>query len=154
LTGPRPRGRISLDDGRLRIDLPVGAFEVSRLANGLARLGLAFLEGGANHVVANFQGGRVLRNAHDADRLRADLNAVGDNRSKLHQIQIGTGHPQGGNAMSDDPEIGVVDANFRLRGIENLRVCDGSIFPDSAGVNPQWTIMALADRCAAVMLAE
>ena len=153
LVGTRPRGRISIDGGRLRIDLPVGAFEVSRLASGLSRLGLAFLEGGADHVVANFQGGRVLRNAHDADRLRNDLTAVGDNRAKLHQIQIGTGHPQGGNAMSDDPEIGVVDATFRLRGVDNLRVCDGSIFPDSAGVNPQWTIMALADRCAAVMLA-
>jgi choline dehydrogenase len=50
--------------------------------------------------------------------------------------------------MSADPAIGVVDSQFRLRGFSNLRVCDGSIFPASAGVNPQWTIMALAHECA------
>ena len=40
-------------------------------------------------------------------------------------------------------------ADFRVRGIENLRVCDGSVFPAVAGVNPQWTIFALAHLCAA-----
>jgi choline dehydrogenase-like flavoprotein len=39
-----------------------------------------------------------------------------------------------------------------VRGINNLRICDGSVFPDSAAVNPQWTIMALADICARKML--
>ena len=48
--------------------------------------------------------------------------------------------------------IGVVSADFRVRGVKNLRVCDGSIFPDSAAVNPQWTIMALAEICASDML--
>jgi choline dehydrogenase-like flavoprotein len=40
-----------------------------------------------------------------------------------------------------------------VRGVDNLRVCDGSIFPDSSGANPQWTIMALAECCAEAMLA-
>lgn len=53
--------------------------------------------------------------------------------------------------MSNDSAIGVVDDQFRLRGFSNLRICDGSIFPDSAGVNPQWTIMALAHECARVL---
>jgi choline dehydrogenase-like flavoprotein len=53
--------------------------------------------------------------------------------------------------MSMQP-IGVVSADFRVRGVKNLRVCDGSVFPDSACVNPQWTIMALAEICAGDML--
>ncbi len=67
------------------------------------------------------------------------------------QVALSTGHPQGGCAMSEDPDIGVVDADFRLRGFSNLRVCDASLFPMSAGVNPQWTVMALAHHCANVM---
>ena len=53
--------------------------------------------------------------------------------------------------MSTDPALGVVGADFRVRGFSNLRVCDASLFPEVAGVNPQWTVMALADRCGAVM---
>jgi choline dehydrogenase len=65
-------------------------------------------------------------------------------------LKLGTGHPQGGNAMSNDPRIALIDDQFRLRGFSNLRICDGSIFPENAGVNPQWTMMALAHECARV----
>ena len=54
--------------------------------------------------------------------------------------------------MSADPGIGVIDEQFRLRGFANLRTCDGSIFPDDAGVNPQWTIMALVHEWARVLV--
>ena len=53
--------------------------------------------------------------------------------------------------MSDDPSIGVVGKDFRVKGVDNLRVCDGSVFPMSAAVNPQWTIMAMAHLCAETM---
>lgn len=43
---------------------------------------------------------------------------------------------------------------FCLRGFSNLRICDASIFPDSAGINPQWTIMALAHECARIFVAR
>jgi cholesterol oxidase len=79
------------------------------------------------------------------------MGALARNDRHRHLLRFGTGHPQGGNAMSDDPTIGVVEHDFRVRGVDNLRVCDGSVFPDSARVNPQWTILALADRCAAIM---
>jgi choline dehydrogenase-like flavoprotein len=34
---------------------------------------------------------------------------------------------------------------FRVFGYDNLYVCDASMFPSSIGVNPQLTVMALAD---------
>ena len=43
------------------------------------------------------------------------------------------------------PTKGVVDERFRLPRAENVYVCDASVFPSSVTVNPQLTVMALAD---------
>jgi choline dehydrogenase-like flavoprotein len=151
LVGTKPSGRVRMKDGKLRIDLPIGEHEITRIAEGLSLLANAFLQpadGQVEYALAGFEIGREMRNAQDVERFRQDLLKIRNDKSKLHRLRVGTGHPQGGNAMSDDVHLGVIDASFRMRGITNLRVCDGSIFPNSAGINPQWTIMALADRCA------
>jgi choline dehydrogenase-like flavoprotein len=64
-------------------------------------------------------------------------------------IGLHTSHPQGGNAVSRDPAKGVVDERFRVQGTENVYVCDASVFPSSVTVNPQLTVMAVADYAAA-----
>jgi choline dehydrogenase-like flavoprotein len=64
-------------------------------------------------------------------------------------IGLHTSHPQGGNAVSRDPAKGVVDERFRVHGTENVYVCDASVFPSSVTVNPQLTVMAVADYAAA-----
>jgi choline dehydrogenase-like flavoprotein len=64
-------------------------------------------------------------------------------------IGLHTSHPQGGNAVSRDPAKGVVDERFRVHGMENVYVCDASVFPSSVTVNPQLTVMAIADYAAA-----
>ncbi len=53
-------------------------------------------------------------------------------------------HLFGTARMSPLPEAGVVGADFRVHGTENLYVVDSSVFPTNLGVNPQLTIMALA----------
>ncbi|MDW5594303.1 GMC family oxidoreductase [Conexibacter stalactiti] len=57
-----------------------------------------------------------------------------------------TAHILGGAAIAGDPEHGVVDANQRVFGYENLLVCDGSAVPANVGVNPSLTITALAEH--------
>jgi choline dehydrogenase-like flavoprotein len=59
-------------------------------------------------------------------------------------MTLGTGHPQGGNALSSRRDVGVVRPDFRVFDYDNLFVCDASVFPTSIGVNPQLTVMALA----------
>jgi cholesterol oxidase len=57
-----------------------------------------------------------------------------------------TAHILGGAVIGHDPEHGVVDADQRVFGYENLLVCDGAAVPANVGVNPSLTITALAER--------
>lgn len=57
-----------------------------------------------------------------------------------------TAHILGGAVIGASPETGVVDANLRVFGYENLLVCDGAAVPANVGVNPSLTITALAEH--------
>jgi choline dehydrogenase-like flavoprotein len=46
--------------------------------------------------------------------------------------------------MGSSPETSVVNADHRGRGVPNLFVCDGSVFPTEGAANPALTVMALA----------
>lgn len=145
--GTQPIGAITLDGDNTRIDLPLAPVDLDRFRRGMVLLATAMIEGGAAPVIVRLGNGRVIANMHDVNALDAEMRKL--TPDDLHLLPLSTAHPQGGNALSADPAIGVVGGDFRVRGIENLRVCDGSVFPAVAGVNPQWTIFALAHLCAA-----
>jgi choline dehydrogenase-like flavoprotein len=50
--------------------------------------------------------------------------------------------------MSDDPKNGVVDADCKIHGIQNLFITGASCFPTGADVNPTFTVVALSIRLA------
>ncbi|MCW5720363.1 MAG: FAD-dependent oxidoreductase [Devosia sp.] len=56
-------------------------------------------------------------------------------------------HPVSSCRMGrDDDPLAVVDAQLRVRGVENLRIFDGSIMPRIVGANTNAPIMAIAER--------
>ena len=57
-----------------------------------------------------------------------------------------TAHILGGAVVGASPETGVIDADNRVFGYENLMVCDGSAVPANPGVNPSLTITAMTER--------
>lgn len=57
-------------------------------------------------------------------------------------------HHMGTARMAADSRSGVVDRNLKAWGVENLHVCDASVFPTSGNANPALTISALAIRLA------
>jgi choline dehydrogenase-like flavoprotein len=59
---------------------------------------------------------------------------------------IGTWHHIGTTRMSDDPSRGVVDADCRVHGVDNLYVAGSSVFPTGGVTAPTLTIVALALR--------
>jgi len=58
------------------------------------------------------------------------------------------GHHLGTARMSATPRTGVVDANCRVHGMENLYIAGGAVFATSGQANPTLTILALAVRLA------
>lgn len=81
----------------------------------------------------------------DAPDLTADMVKQG---VKGHYHHIGT------TRMSSDPRNGVVDANCRVHGIDNLYVCGSGIFPTSGYSGPTMMIFAFAMRLADHLVAQ
>ena len=122
--------------------------DLRRLLRGLREAGELLLEAGAKHVMPATFRYEELRSTADLSRLD-----YGDLVKDASDISVNTGHPQGGNAISRDRATGVVDERFRVHGWENLYVCDASVFPTAVRVNPQLTVMALAQRAGSECIA-
>lgn len=76
----------------------------------------------------------------DIDTFFADAIAEADD------VVLSSSHPHGGNAISQNPEKGVVDLDQKVHGTSNVLVTDASVMPSSIRVNAQLTTMAMADR--------
>lgn len=65
-----------------------------------------------------------------------------------------TNHYLGTTRMSADPAAGVVDAECRVHGLDNLYVASTSVFPTGGCANPTLTLVALALRVAESVLSS
>jgi choline dehydrogenase-like flavoprotein len=83
--------------------------------------------------------------ARDAGRLD-EIDAHAD--FKPGKVPIAAAHLQGGCTMGRTPHDSVTDSHGQVHGVPGLFVADSSLFPNSLGINPYLTIMALADRVA------
>jgi len=111
--------------------------ELGRILEGVVLGGTIFLEGGAEEVLPHTFTYRTYRS-------RQELDSFPDEIQDAEEVALGTGHPQGGNAISANRAKGVVNPDFGVYGYKNLHLCDASVFPSSIGVNPQLSIMTLA----------
>jgi choline dehydrogenase-like flavoprotein len=63
-------------------------------------------------------------------------------------IGVTPGHHMGATRMSIDPHDGVVDANCRMHGVDNVYLAGSSVFPTGGAANPTFTVVALSLRLA------
>jgi len=129
------------------------ARDLNTLVEALITLGKIMFAGGAKEVFASTRSyksySRGLAVYSSENELEGLRSLVKDERD----ILLGTGHPQGGNAMSqtrgrNGKTGGVIGPDFRVHGYDNLYVCDASVFPSALTVNPQLTVMTLAHYAA------
>jgi choline dehydrogenase-like flavoprotein len=111
--------------------------DLGHVVEGLIMAGRILFAGGATSVMPHTWDYHEFADEAALEQLRDIVRKPGD-------ITLGTGHPQGGNRLSKDEDRGVVNPEFQVFGYDNLYMCDASVFPSSIGVNPQLTVMALA----------
>ncbi|KAI4861130.1 GMC oxidoreductase-domain-containing protein [Hypoxylon rubiginosum] len=100
----------------------------------------------ASHLVA---GGKRNPSAPPAGSF-ADLNVAKD---YLRKTAVGAHHFTGTCSMMPKDLGGVVDAQLRVHGCRNLRVCDASIIPLTPRTNPQATVYGVAEHAARMIRA-
>ncbi len=134
-------GRVGLRrDGSLRLSYGLSAEEAATIQFGIARAAEIHFAAGATEVYPNTGPVSVLGRGRLAE-FEARSFRPGD-------LRLEAFHPMSTARMGSDPARSVTDPDGAVRGTEGLFVADGSLFPDSVGVNPMMTIIACAMRVA------
>jgi choline dehydrogenase-like flavoprotein len=136
LVGTTTPGRVKPSRSGPLIEYKASETDRGSMVAGLETAGRIFLEAGATRVMPATFAYHEYRTPGSLDRLSDHVREAGD-------LLLTSAHPQGGNAIGD-----VVDEDFRVRGFENLYLCDASVFPTSVHVNPQLTVMGMAQYAA------
>lgn len=133
--------------GHEELSFQLPARDLAALQRGLAMTARAYFAAGARRVYLPTDDVHAIDDPADVDLIERVMTSP-------KRFNLGSAHPQGGVALSDDPDVGAVDRDFALHGFDNLFVCDASVFPSSVGVNPMETVMGLATYAAPRILAR
>lgn len=115
--------------------------DFSKIMRGVALLAEVFFAAGARKCYLPFAGLHQINSVDEIPKI-FDLNF------KRSDLELLTVHVMGTARMSANPKRGVVNVHGECHSVKGLFVADASVFPTSIGVNPQVTIMALANRTA------
>lgn len=137
----RGTGTVREFAGRLILRYRVDPQDLRDMGSGLLLIAEAFFAAGAKAVLLPLAGG-----PHEITSVEA-LRRIDLREFKASRLVASGFHPQGTAGIGR-----VVDGDLRLT--ERVSVCDASVLPDSPGVNPQLTIMALSLRLADRLTAE
>jgi choline dehydrogenase-like flavoprotein len=89
----------------------------------------------------------VARRERGREAIRRIFEATGAREIVDGSFSIGL-HLMGGCGLGTDPSRSVVSPEFRLHGSRRIYAADSSVFPNAPGINPSFTIMALALKAA------
>jgi choline dehydrogenase-like flavoprotein len=119
------------------IRFPMLDADMARMGEGLYNLGQAVFAAGATEVFSPIEGGAPYQSAED---MRSLCQGIPHGKVNISTIHLFSSVPMGEAPMCP------VDSWGRLRGHRNLYINDASLLPESPGVNPQGTVMAVAHR--------
>lgn len=139
------RGRVRAGPGgRPLITYYLNERDRRLVLEGHARVAEIFLAAGAIETRPGVSDMPPIRNERELLR----FVERGPDRYKARDLGLTAYHPLGSCRMGADPRRSVVRADHRSHDVEGLYVVDGSVLPGPPGVNPQVTIMALAEQAA------
>ena len=140
----RGSGRGSVRPSLLGDGAPVLRYDLSdedviNLSKGLARLATLLLAAGATQVHPTVHGLPTIRKEVEAIRWL-------DERLPRSALSLTTVHAFSSCPIGERRDRCAADSFGKMARYENLYVNDASMLPDSPGVNPQGSVMALARR--------
>jgi len=145
-------GRVVIDQHgravpRWSFDDEVDARLFTRAHIELARLHRA---AGASEIITTFQQPLIWRQGEDFDAFLAELEG---RPWTANEFSAFTAHQMGSCRMGADADDSVANGRGELHDTRGVWIGDGSAFPTAPGVNPMISIMSLARRTAANILA-
>lgn len=141
------KSRIIVKDGRAQLSFEESKHDIESFRDCFRAAAEGYLAVGARRVFLP-----LLR--PPTIQTRADLKKIESLEFTYNDLILYSDHTSGGNQFGADTGRGVTDENGRVFGTTNVFVSDSSLFPAAAGVNPSWTIMALARHVATRMLSK
>ena len=141
-TRGKNRGRIRVAPGpqaSALVRYSLSPEDCANLSRGLAYLGEALFAAGAKAVYPSLRSVPRLSSVEDCRRFHRQPAAAA-------AMSLSTVHAFSSCPMGRDSTRSATDSFGKVHGFENLYINDASLLPDSPGVNPQGTIMAIALR--------
>ena len=130
---PNPNSRVTLDFEKDSLDVPRANLHWE----------LTSLETDSLHKIFKVLGSQF--GISDIGRIKLFDFMLNKNSSENPKFSGGW-HHIGTTRMHENPKQGVVDANCKVHGIDNLFIAGSSCFPTSGAANPTLTIVALSIR--------
>jgi choline dehydrogenase-like flavoprotein len=135
-------------DGTPELDYPITDYVWRGMKRALLAMAEIQFAAGASEVVAVHELATPTKSWGEA---KAQIEAL---PMKNLLTRVVSAHVMGGCAMGLDAKRGVVNADGRYFGLQNLSVHDGSVFPTSIGANPQLSIYGIVSRMNETLLAQ
>jgi choline dehydrogenase-like flavoprotein len=135
------KSQIAIKDGRGELNFEESRRDIESFRYCFLKAAEGFLAVGAKRVFLPLLRPPVIQT-------RADLKKIETMKFTYNDLILYSDHTSGGNEFGADAQRGVTDAQGRVFGTRNVFVADSSLFPAAPGVNPSWTIMALARHVA------
>lgn len=136
-------GSVSLNDyGRPSISYDVGPRDLEYMKQGLKIAAEIHFAAGAKRVMTLHSVPTEFGSPREIDK------ALASAQWGTNEIALYSAHPLGTCRMAEHPLRSVVNSNCETHDVQGLFVVDGSVIPTSLGVNPQITILAIAEKSA------
>ncbi len=140
MVADRGVGRVHSVRGQTLLRYDIDPADTAKLLTAIQAMGRLLFAAGAVELLTG------LPAAPTVTSLPALDDALG--RTNPKSLHLAAFHPTGTAAAGADEQRCPVDQHGRLRGVEGVWVADGSILPSCPEVNPQVSIMALAQAVA------
>jgi choline dehydrogenase-like flavoprotein len=125
--------------------------DTSMFRRAIAELARLQRAAGASEIITFFQ--RPAISWREGEDFEAFLAEIESGSLAANDVAAFTAHQMGSCRMGSDPAESVADGRGQLHDTPGVWIGDASAFPTAPGVNPMISIMALAHRTAANILA-